>query len=462
MISTVWARLPVLAGTGALALTACGLLPDLSASLPKRSGPAPAWSSTTVGGTTALAGNTLAIRDDYTISGVDVRTGKRLWRVPSGGEDATMTIAGDVVARQTSHRLTMIDAASGRTLWTYAIPEKTRFHQVSPRVTQGGVFTNDCQAHGKRCTVTRRDLRTGRVRWRVHGDSTVAGDVDTGFGNIRYDLYVGVRDPLAPPTGRFLAANITPDKDDPVGPRTSVITGSWEALSAGTGRPTGARISSRPWGELIAGRNWINTDNDPTPGDDNCAVRLYAYDVVSGKHRWTRTVFSGREGDGTCMDDLAPDSSQLGLNQALIGTGTRIAALTADGRPQLFDLRTGRTIWRGTTAGVPIAGDGHGILVRAQIDSGRLSMLDFATGRLRWTAPDPGLKGTSASWASAVAGHLVAVTGATNDHPYVLVYNATTGRRLGLYPGDLCGIGNGWVAVNGYTEDSRPYEFIRL
>jgi hypothetical protein len=72
----------------------------------------------------------------------------------------------------------------------------------------------------------------------------------------------------------------------------------------------------------------------------------------------------------------------------------------------------------------------------------------MTTGAPRWTAPDPGLSGASASWRSTVTGRLVAVSGATGNRPFVLVYDVPTGRQLGRYPGWLAGAGDGWVAVS--------------
>lgn len=164
----------------------------------------------------------------------------------------------------------------------------------------------------------------------------------------------------------------------------------------------------------------------------------------------------------SCQKRLVPDSTGL----TLIGTGSRIAASTADGAPQVFDLASGRTVWRGDASGVPIDGDGRSLLVRRQADSGPLSLLDFTTGRTLWTAPDPGLSGQSASWASAVTGRLVAVSGADGDRPHVLVYRADTGQRLGRFPGWLEGLGDDWVAIGHSahrpTAGRLTLDFIRL
>jgi hypothetical protein len=45
------------------------------------------------------------------------------------------------------------------------------------------------------------------------------------------------------------------------------------------------------------------------------------------------------------------------------------------------------------------------------------------------------------------------VSGAKGDRPFVLVYAAADGRRLGRFPSWLAGAGDTWVAV---THSSRP------
>jgi len=140
--------------------------------------------------------------------------------------------------------------------------------------------------------------------------------------------------------------------------------------------------------------------------------------------------------------------------------------LTEDGHPQVFDLATGRTVWRGDAKGVPIDGDGRTLLIRDHTDEESLSLLDFATGRLLWTAPDPGLKGTSASRRIAITGRLIAVSGAVGTRPHVLVYRVEDGRKLGLFPGWLHGLGEDWAAIGHSpyrpTVNDLQFDFIRL
>ncbi len=178
---------------------------------------------------------------------------------------------------------------------------------------------------------------------------------------------------------------------------------------------------------------------------------------VDGTNGRTTTAFSGRREDNSCERTLADTDN----GQAALGAGSRIAVSSEDGRPQVLDLATGTIAWTAAAPGVPIDGDGKGLLVRRHADTGDLALLDFASGQQRWTAPDTGLPGTSASWNSVVTSRLVAVAGAVDDHPVVNVYDADTGRHRGRFPSWLAGGGDGWVAVthgNG-TADGLVVEF---
>ena len=56
---------------------------------------------------------------------------------------------------------------------------------------------------------------------------------------------------------------------------------------------------------------------------------------------------------------------------------------------------------------------------------------------------------------------LVAVSGALDDHPFVAVYDADTGRLRGRFPSWLAGAGDDWVAVThgNDTADQLIVEF---
>ncbi|MEU8119877.1 PQQ-binding-like beta-propeller repeat protein [Spirillospora sp. NPDC049024] len=413
----------------ALALLVCtagASCSGVSPQPPSREGPPPAWSLTVPTGenTTSVIGRVALIANDRAVLGVDPGSGRELWRVPSG-EDDEVEVAGTLIVRlrktvpADTVRFSVIDPANGGTLWQGGPVEKAR-------VTRDSVLTTVCGA-GADCKITRRDLRTGEVRWSLRGDEVRSANAA-----------VGVRRPLVPDTGRIFASR---DDGRPLPPPGK--DGSGES----------------GWYTVVVGRTLITTDHDPPSGDENCTVTVSASEAGTARRRWTRKVYSGRRADGECEKRLAPSSTGLDL----IGDGRRIAASTDTGRPQVFDLASGRTVWRGDAPGVPIDGDGHTLLVREHADTGALSLLDFATGRVLWKAPDPGLPGESASWETAVTQRRIAVSGAEHDHPFVLVYDAATGRRLGRFPGWLQGLGDGWVAIGHDAKaNTLTYDFIRV
>ncbi|MGH3388454.1 MAG: PQQ-binding-like beta-propeller repeat protein [Actinomadura sp.] len=407
---------------------------------PPREGSPAKWSLSVPTGanTTAVVGTVAVIKNDRSLLGVDSATGRELWRLPAGEKDAVDLTEDVIVLRDRTTAFetkaipfSVIDLATGRTLWRDTPTDALQ-------VSQDAIFSTDCRQRTD-CVTTRRDPRTGKTRWSV--PSGVPGFADT---------FVGVRRPFAPATAAYTVAEFA--GGGPLG----------SGRETGTGRRVRGRLSGPGWYDLVVGRTLVGTDHDPPSGDTRCTVRVTSVDAVSGRTRWTREVFSGRLADDSCQKRLVPDSSGL----TLIGRGSRIAASTAGGAPQVFDLASGRTVWRGDASGVPIDGDGRSLLVRRQADSGPLSLLDFTTGRTLWTAPDPGLSGQSASWASAVTGRLVAVSGADGDRPHVLVYRADTGRRIGRFPGWLEGLGDDWVAIGHSahqpTVGELTLDFIRL
>lgn len=394
--------------------------------LPSREGPPPAWSLSVPTGdsTTAIVGGVAVIAHDRAVLGVAPGTGRELWRVASG-EDDEVDVAGDLLVHRQkvtstagTVRFTVIDPANGRTLWRDGPVGKVQ-------VTRDAVLTTVC-GEGEDCKITGKDLRTGKVRWRLPGDEVWSANAA-----------VGVRRPLVPATGQVVASRHGDDRPLP--------SAGWDK-----GR----------WYSVVVGRTLITTDHDPPAGDENCTITVSAGKAETAHHMWTRKVYGGRQADGECQKRLALPSTGLDL----IGDGRRIAASTVTGQPQVFDLTSGRTIWRSDASGVPIDGDGHTLLVREHADTGALSLLDFATGRVLWRAPDPGLPGVSASWKTAVTQRRVAVSGAEDDHPFVLVYDTATGRRLGRFPGWLQGLGNDWVAIahDGDSVNTLTYDFIRL
>lgn len=446
MIISARVRLPLLAGIAALALTACAsgrpasdrhTAPgDHSATPPAQSRGKTAWSmklpaveseSTSILAEAAQSGGNVVVSGSNAAYSIDARTGKKLWKVTDpSGQDVYLRVIGNIVVLDSTDDFLMVDATSGKRLWTWKY-DLSNPHPHGPSVTRNSMFTIDCERHGKRCTVARHDLRTGKVRWRF----PAGGNADLGYSQLS-----GVGPLKVRPTGRYVAVDLKSSRE-------------WQVRSTATGKPTRAHAADRGAGDaLISGRNLIVIDDDPPANDKRCTVRVLAKDAVTGERRWTRTVFSARKQDHECAGELPR-----------IGASTRVAASTADNRPQLFDLATGRTIWQGRTQGVPIDSDGNGMLVRDRSDSGKLHMLDFATGRVRWTAPDP----RDDILKTEVNSRLVAATnGSDLDNQHVLVYDSKTGRNLGRFAGTLVGLGDDWVlVVTGDDFDAR-FSLIRF
>lgn len=198
-----------------------------------------------------------------------------------------------------------------------------------------------------------------------------------------------------------------------------------------------------PVSMVAAGDTVVTTDHEPPRGDDDCTDTVEAGDGPSGKPAWNGAVYSGRRAKGDCEKTLGAEWS----GAVLIGSGSVVAAVSRTGRTTFTDFSTGEVRWTSQEQGVPIAGDDRHLLVRDNAETGAVSLLYLADGRQLWTAPDPGLPTTSATWRAAVAGDLVAVSGATGDRAYMLILDGADGRQLARRSGWLTGIGDGWAMV---------------
>ncbi|MFV2116607.1 PQQ-binding-like beta-propeller repeat protein [Micromonospora sp. LOL_025] len=384
----------------------------------EQEGPEPIWSMTAdrLDQPLTQLGQVIVVPDERELRAVDRSTGQDRWRHPFP-VSYQYAVAGDLIVLSASNGgpLEVLDAATGATRWR---AEDTQDVVVQQQV----VYDRECVGTGRsaKCVVIARDVRDGRQLWKLPADR---------FARVT-DEALGVRAPHAAPTGRYVAVRLDG--------RT------YTTVATTTGRAGAGRLPSRAWHGFVAEGLLVTTDHDPPRDDRRCTVSIATADAATGARGWSGEVFSGRREDGECAKRLAHDRSGL----ALLGAGTRLVAVTAAGRPQVIDLRTGRTQWEGAASGVPVDGDDRSVLVRRTADEGELALLDAATGATRWSAPDPGLSGTSASWRSSVTKRLVAVSGAAGERPVVLVHDVSTGRQLGRYPGWLAGAGDDWVAVS--------------
>ncbi|MEH1013536.1 PQQ-binding-like beta-propeller repeat protein [Micromonospora sp. CPCC 206060] len=401
-----------------------------------REGPAAAWTvRVAIGGhQVAVLGDVVVVTDERALLGLDLATGRQRWRRDVAGE-YSISVAGGLVAQQTKDGpLEVVDPATGSTRWR---DDRPGWRHV---IRQEAVYADDCatrpRAKQAGCVIESRELADGATRWRV--PATVSG--------VRDDQ-IGSRVPVAPASGRYLLAGIG-DRARPFG-----------AVDTGTGRPLKGRIGLNGWYAFVVDDVLVSTDHDPPRGDRRCTVTVTSVAAANGAARWSGAIYSGQRSDSECHKTLADRES----GAAFIGTGSRVAAATEGGRPQVVDLATGDTVWAADKPGAPIDGYGSALLVRQYADQGPFSLLDFDSGQERWTVPDTGLPGGSASWASAVTGGLVAVSGASGDRPFVLVYDVDSGQQLGRFPSWLAGAGDDWVAVTrGTGVKELILEFIRF
>jgi hypothetical protein len=402
---------------------------------PDRQGPAPRWSRTVATGSHWVGAfdDVAVLTDEGSIVGVGSRSGDELWKhdLPSGVR--LHVVDKLIVLAKAPGTVEVINPATGATVWKKDVPDKT------VQVYKRAVYTDNCENRGANapgaCRITAHDVTDGRVLW-------TAPAAISGVGWNR----IGPHHPYAPDAGAYLVAG-----NGAAGKR-------YGAIDEKTGQPLPGHTTGAGWAIFAVGPLLVTTDHDPPPGDSNCTVTMAAVDARTGAAAWSGKVFSGRQKDNTCAKSLAGENVQ-----DIVGAQTRIAAVTATGRPQVFDLATGRTVWAGDKAGVPLDTDGTSLLVRQSADTGELAVLDFETGKPRWTAPDPGLEGNSASWDTTVTSGLVAVScGFGRGQACVVVYDAATGKQLGRFPGWLAGAGTGWVAISHHDRESRSADTLKL
>ncbi|BCY08409.1 PQQ-binding-like beta-propeller repeat protein [Actinoplanes sp. L3-i22] len=381
-----------------------------------------AWTTDTKTGswTAEVVGDTAVLLDGTALLGLNVADGSRRWRLPYASKDTTFVVAGAMVVVQQGNDgpLDVIEPATGRIAWSTAGPARMV-------ARADALYLDPCPRRpgpDDSCVTVKRRVTDGATLWSVK---------DPGF--FLQDNVIGGRSPLAPAATAYL-----PVTTSAKGPARGAL------LDTASGRLLAGRIAPHAWYLLAAGHTLVATDHDPAPGDDDCTVRVDAVDAVTGKPAWHGAVYSGRKANGECAKQLSSAYS----GTVLLGSGSDVAAVSRNGRATLTDVTTGKVRWTAAEPGVPIAGDDRSLLVRDNAETGPIALLDLATGRKLWAAPDPGLPGSSASWAAVVAGDLVAVMGATGDRPYVLVYDARTGRLLARRGGWLTGIGDGWVMVS--------------
>jgi outer membrane protein assembly factor BamB len=365
-----------------------------------------------------IFGDTAVVLDGASLLGLRAGDGGRVWQLPYPDEESALTAAGGMAVVQTGANgpVDVVDPATGRVAWSTPDP-------VRMVARDDALYLDTCpdrRSPAAVCTVTGHRVTDGEALWTV---------TDPPF--VIDDAVIGARRPVAPPASPFLPVTVT--------------AGGGALLDTATGTLLPGRIEARGWHLFAAGDTLVSTDHDPPSGDRNCTITVDAVDARTGAPAWNGPIHSGRDAAQECRRTFPTVYSG---SSELFGAGSDVAAVTRSGQTTLVDFTTGTPRWTADEPGFPIAGDGTALLVRENAETGPIALLDLADGHRRWTAPDTGLPTSSASWAAVVAGGLVAVLGATDDHPYVLVYDAATGRQLARRGGWLTGAGDGWVMVS--------------
>ena len=409
-----------------LMVTACGLMPFARDESRPPSGPPPEWSTELPDESTdrldggdpvaAVAGSSLVVTSGSEIRGYTL-DGRETWRSEFPSE-AYLSVAGELaVVYSDEVGVRVIDAENGDERW-----RDSKATELA--VFADAVYSSRCNeardGAPDNCRVTARDLSDGTVRWDVPAAQ---------HAQVRADA-VGVPYPQTQPAARRLALVTMPD---------GLSGDRWvNPIDARTGKPLGRRAEFHTWYAFVAGDVMVVTDHDNEPG---CGVAIRGYDIEDGSQRWSTVAQDPKRAHGDCDEFLAPPESGMDV----IGDGHTIAAVNDSGKPQLIDLRTGRTTWTAPEPGAPVAGSGRLMLARTRPDQGRLRLYDTASGGTLWTAPDPGLDG----YPSVVHRDAVLVA-AECDAPAIwciVRYDVATGDRKAAYPGSYAGSGDGWVAT---------------
>ncbi|WP_435591934.1 PQQ-binding-like beta-propeller repeat protein [Nocardia sp. bgisy118] len=388
----------------------------------------------------SVAGSAVLVSSEEALVAVDRATGRELWRrVPkTKPSDYSYAVSGDTVVFLENEGkpsepalVEVIEAADGRTLWQASADDVVVFDKA--------IYMVECARGRDDCTSLRLDIRSGAPTWPAPARGSVDGDT------------VGVWHRRAPAEPALVAIAV----EDPA----SAAERPWALVEAAKGTVLPGRAEHHAWYNLAAGDLLVITDHHASSGSDECRVAITATDARGGAERYSGAVYSGRRKNGECQNMLGPD-----FGTQFVGAGTRIAAVTDSGAPQLFDLATGTTVWTGSGTGSPLDGDGRSLLFSEFADQGALSLFDIETGAMKWTVPDPDFESTAMRQRrTIIAGDRVVVGGfLTAEGGYVtVVFDRESGRELQRYRGYLCGAGTDWVAVQAERDGRPALEFHR-
>ncbi|GAD81778.1 hypothetical protein FEK33_10140 [Nocardia asteroides NBRC 15531] len=380
----------------------------------------------------AVVGDVVITPGKTSFVAVDRASGHERWRRDqkiTGGGGFEYRISGELVVlseRRTASSdptlFEVIEAATGRTRWQAS----TNYLNVYG----DAVYQTHCTAMGTpdvRCTTMRHDIDDGMATWPRPASGTLGDDA---IGNWHQQ---------APPESEYLPIWVGPSM---AGPKER----PWAAVATTTGNVLPGRGANHAWYTFSVGELLVNTDHDRN--EYLCEIALEAINGSTGTRQWSASVHGGRRKENDeCQKRLS--GSELGQ---MIGNGSRIAAVTADGTPQLFDLATGSTIWAATDRGTPLDGDERSLLVSEFADQGTLSILDLETGQKKWSVPDPGFDPYPSQRATFLVGDRVIVSGRIrigefSGRPTTIIYDRETGREIDQYVGWAQGAGADWLAL---------------
>ncbi|MBC7304900.1 MAG: PQQ-binding-like beta-propeller repeat protein [Nocardia sp.] len=380
----------------------------------------------------AVLGDVVITPRETSLVAVDRASGRERWRRDqkiTGGAKFEYRISGELIVlserRAASSDPTLfevIEAATGRTRWQASTNYLNVYGDAVYRTDCTGMSTRDVQ-----CTTMRHDIGDGKASWPRPAVGTLGRDV---IGNWHQQ---------APPESEYLPLWVGPST---AGPKDR----PWASVATATGDVLPGRGAHHAWYTFSVGELLVNTDHDSN--EYLCEVALEAINGSTGTRQWSGSVYGGRRKEN---DDCQKRLSGSELGQ-VIGNSSKIAAVTADGTPQLFDLATGSTVWAATDRGTPLDGDDRSLLVSEFADQGTLSLLDIETGKKKWSVPDPGFDPYPSRRTTFLVGDRVVVAGRIQigesaGRPTAIIYDRETGREIDRYAGWIQGAGADWLAL---------------
>ncbi|MEU8117711.1 PQQ-binding-like beta-propeller repeat protein [Spirillospora sp. NPDC049024] len=441
-------RRGLLAGTliATVGLTGCGFGDE---------GQAPTWRAeleiAKVKATGATA-DSVILWADKTVIGLDRRTGRQRWsyrhpferfsyairQVKVAGDVVVLTNAGTEEPGNSPGRggwLMALDAATGRTLW------KDSLRNGEVTVFKDAVYTSDCP---KACTVSRRDLRTGRPSW------TLPAQPDTWVSyNKLFQKYVNEIDTR--PSGRHLLLLSKPSQlKDKRKPTATTV-------DATTGRRT-AQVQYRSGDPGIASNFLVITEREGK--QRSCRYSIGIHDLRHEKRQGrVRLPFynSGR----MCRLKSTP-AHEYGTASDAFLFATRSA------RTQAFDLKTRKPRWTARQRGVPIGADERIVLTAHGTGekSSTVRALDESTGQQMWQAGGASVDDMEFhDYQPLVGGSVLLWWSDDEDDQHGVVRDASTGKKRWDLPRTShwhIQSGDNWFYLGGWEDGTFNLHFYDL